>query len=160
MAYYNDGTCGACNSCSDISYGKGYCSYYRTYVDINDSCPNFSEGANSSSSSSCFLTTVCCEYKGLADDCKELEIMRSFRDTYLSKTEQGRQLIDFYYERAPYIVEKVNSSPIKDKICQYIYKQIVSCIKLQEEGRNEETAMKYGLMIYMIDLICLGEKNL
>lgn len=160
MPYYEDGTCGVCESCSDINYGKGYCSYYRTYVDVNDSCSNFSEGESYNSSSACFLTTVCCEYKGLPDDCEELETMRSFRDLYLSKTEQGKQLIKFYYDRAPYIVEKINSSPLKDKICQYIYNQIVSCIKLQKEGKNVETAMKYGLMMYTIDLICLGEKNI
>ncbi len=160
MGYYYDGTCGACGSCSDINGGKGYCSYYRVFVDVDDTCANYSEGSGYSSSSICFLTTICCEYKGLPDDCEELQTMRKFRDSYLSKTEQGQRLIKFYYDRAPIIVEKINSSPQKEKICEYIYNQIIDCIEFQKEGRNEETAMKYGMMMYIVDLICLGEKEL
>lgn len=160
MGYYNDGTCGACASCSEINYGKGYCSYYRTYVDTDDSCSHYSDGSGYSSGTGCFLTTVCCEYKGLPDNCEELQTMRKFRDFYLSKTEQGKCLIDFYYTRAPYIVQKINSSPKKDEICQYIYDQIINCIKLQKEEKNEETAMAYGLMMYTVDLVCLGIKEI
>ena len=63
---------------------------------------NFSAGVG------CFITTVCCEYKGLADDCEELTILRKFRDTYVPK-----QLVKEYYKIAPKIVEIIkHHSPI------------------------------------------------
>lgn len=92
MSYY--GSCETCVYCSDVNYGKGYCSYYRTYVDISDSCNYYSE--RSSGTGGCFLTTACCEFMNLPDDCEELQTMRKFRDDYLSKTEEGKNLIKFY----------------------------------------------------------------
>lgn len=155
MSYYNEEICENCVSCSDISYGKGYCSYYRQYVDTGDSCSNYSE--RSSGSGGCFLTTACCEYMNLPDDCDELQAMRNFRDNYLSKTNEGKKIIEFYYHRAPGIVNRIENSISKEKILNYIYHQILECIELQKQHRYEEVIMKYGLMMYNVDLMSLNQ---
>ncbi|MBR4702001.1 MAG: hypothetical protein IKP19_09965 [Oscillospiraceae bacterium] len=56
----------------------------------------------------CFITTAVCGYEGKPDDCAELTAFRSFRDGWLSETEDGRKLIDEYYEIAPIIVSAID----------------------------------------------------
>ena len=51
----------------------------------------------------CFLTTAACHYRGLPDDCHELQTLRSFRDRYLAHIPGGAELIERYYEVAPAI---------------------------------------------------------
>jgi hypothetical protein len=55
----------------------------------------------------CFLTTACVKYYGLPDDCKELTILRQFRDHYMKEFKEGRQAIQEYYHLAPKIVEEI-----------------------------------------------------
>lgn len=61
----------------------------------------------SSGKEGCFLTTACCVYRGLPDDCHELECLRSFRDNVLATSTEGRALIAEYYQFAPLIVERL-----------------------------------------------------
>ena len=88
-----------CNNadCKDCEWGepesgtwKWYCSYYKTYEDPDEvqDCKQFKE--RGSSSGGCFLTTACCDYKGLPDDCYELETMRklemiTYQDSLMEK---------------------------------------------------------------------------
>ena len=69
MSYYAaEGTCGSCEYYEyEGENVKGYCSFYRTYYYSNDSCRNWRKGNNAYSGGGCFLTTACCEYKGLED---------------------------------------------------------------------------------------------
>lgn len=101
---------GHCRSCKYYEFSgensKGYCSWFKAYYYADDSCKHYEEGS-SSSSGGCFLTTACCKYKGLPDDCAELETLRRFRDTYLKETEYGSELIRAYYESAPALVERI-----------------------------------------------------
>lgn len=51
----------------------------------------------------CFITTAVCEGEGKPDDCRELTMLRRFRDGYM--TERGDSaLIEEYYDLAPAIV--------------------------------------------------------
>lgn len=158
MSYYNEETCETCSSCSDQSNGKGYCSYYRIYVSLGDTCRYYSDGGGSSGG--CFLTTVCCNYKKLPDDCYELETMRQFRDEYMKKTDLGNKLVEFYYDRAPKIVRSIENSSDREKICEYIYNEIHKCIELQKLGNNDQAMLSYGLMMYKVDLLCAGAMKL
>lgn len=55
------------------------------------------------SSNGCYLTTACVEYKGLSDSCKELTLLRNFRDNYMKNNSSTD--IDKYYQVAPRIVD-------------------------------------------------------
>ena len=117
--------CGDCVEYDRENSVYGWCKRYNnSKVYENDSACLYFEETRSSSGTGCFLTTACCEYKGLPDDCHELTIMRKFRDEYLKSKQYGKEMIDAYYERAPKIVERINQSDRKNEMLDYIYKEI------------------------------------
>lgn len=157
--YYPNDSCSHWDDCSDGSvkykcascgnytyegkYSKGYCSYYGGYYDSNDSCNHWEEGNNVSSSGGCFLTTACCEYKGLPDDCYELTTLRYLRDSYMKKSLVGSKLVDLYYDIAPDIVEKINLLDNKKEIYQEIYQEIQKIVILIEDTKYSDAVEKY-----------------
>ena len=91
--------CGDCVEYDRENSVYGWCKRYNnSKVYENDSACLYFEETRSSSGTGCFLTTACCEYKGLPDDCHELTIMRKFRDEYLKSKQYGKEMIDAYYE--------------------------------------------------------------
>jgi len=138
---------------------KWYCTYRRTYEDPDEikECRYYKE--RGSGKGGCFLTTVCCEEKGLPDDCYELKMMRKYRDDVLKKTEQGQQIVDFYYEQAPRIVEQIKKSDMKKEICEWVFNEIHKVIKQFENGHLNEAGNRYLLMMYQADLMSLNLKT-
>lgn len=128
-------------------------------VDPNGSCNHFSAAPTSESVGyhvshhdtgdigGCFLTSACVEYLGKDDDCEELTILRQFRDTYLKNVTGGEDMIKEYYTIAPRIVEKINSSVLRDKYYDYIYKKIIKSIDLIKNGENEQALLEYADMV-------------
>ena len=116
---------------------KWYCTYRKTYEDPEEvqECRYFKK--RGSGSGGCFLTTVCCEERGLPDDCYELTQMRRYRDEVLNQSDVGRKIVQFYYEEAPRIVEQIKKSNKKNEICDWIYKEIIEVINLYESGIND-----------------------
>lgn len=103
-----------------------------------------SNNHESSGSEGCFLTTACVDIKGLPDNCRELETLRSYRDTYLKNRENGLSDINLYYDVAPKIVANINKLPDSKAIWEKMYEDLViPCIKLIDEGKNEETYILY-----------------
>ena len=149
-------TCGTCKYYEyEGQYTKGYCSWYKTYYYHNDSCRNWEESSSYSGSSSggCFLTSACCNYKGLPDDCEELRVMREFRDTQLKKTTVGRELIQMYYRIAPQIVEKIDAKDNHSEIYRQIYEQIQHIVLLLKESLYDEAVAAYVNMVLFADTV-------
>ena len=98
-------------------------------------------GQNSSSSVgggiNCYLTTACCGYKGLPDDCEELTILRKFRDEYVPAI-----LVVEYYKTAPSIVPFLT-----DKALEYIYGVVTSCVKDIKDGNKKSALDRYTNMV-------------
>ena len=106
-----------------------------------EECPRYKA---QSSSGGCFLTSACVEAKGLADDCRELTVLRTFRDTYLKNSEHGPADICEYYHTAPAIVEKIKKLPNAVEIFEQIYNDlVVPCVALIDNNNNEEAYHKY-----------------
>jgi hypothetical protein len=106
----------------------------------NASAPITSSSArNQSFNFGCFLTTACCEYKGLPDDCEELTILRQFRDTFVP-----RELIDIYYKIAPAIVERIKYDKV---VLEYIYRTIQDCVEMIKLGYNQLALETYKEMV-------------
>lgn len=132
----------------------------KTQKDVNDDtyhkyCKNYSYSDcpiyKGESSSGCFLTSACTEAKGLPDDCKELTVLRSFRDGYMKHTENGASEICAYYHFAPLIVEKIKSSAESKTIFEQIYNELVlPCVELIEDQKNEEAHKKYRAYVEML----------
>jgi hypothetical protein len=101
--------------------------------------------STSESSKGCYLTTVCVEHKGLADDCRELQILRNFRDEYVAKDVKGLMLIAEYYSKAPKIVKQINDSERRIAILEDLYSKILKTIELVENDENEKAFQMYYL---------------
>lgn len=71
---------------------------------------------------SCYLTTACMRHhaENFNDKCDELETLRWFRDTFVSKQDK-----EHYYEIAPSIVAELENVNDNDKIYEYIYNNVV-----------------------------------
>lgn len=150
--YVKKGTCGSCKYYEyEGAYSKGYCNYYRCYYYPDDSCRYWTDnGTFSSAHTGCFITSACCGYKGLPDDCDELKILRRFRDTYLQDKAYGKELIQLYYKDAPEIVKKINSSDQKNKIYENIYVEILKIVNLIKLEKFEDAVVLYALMVYKL----------
>ena len=91
----------------------------------------------------CFLTTAACQYKGLADNCHELEVLRQFRDEYLLATDEGRQLVALYYLIAPKIAERL----VRISDLEEVWRTITDCVALIEAARYQEAVHAYQKMV-------------
>ena len=95
----------------------------------------------------CYLTTACVRQRGLADDCRELTVLRAFRDGYLSAQPHGPALIRDYYRRAPRLVRAISGSPNAHRIWEWIYRVIRGCVRDIERGRPELAEAAYRAMV-------------
>lgn len=96
----------------------------------------------------CYITTAVCENTGLGDDCYELNLLRAYRDGYLSHLENGHEMISTYYDVAPSIVKHIDARPDSASIYEGIWKDhIRPCIGLIEQGENEACARRYMAMV-------------
>ena len=140
-----------CNGCKHIdpnerSGYKWYCTWYRSYEDPDrvHECTHFE---SQDGGGSCFLTSACCSYKGLADNCAELMTLRNFRDTYLKATEEGSKLVEEYYRIAPGLVEQIDQSEKRDEIYGQIYARILDIMKLIENEEHGKAVEMYRDMV-------------
>ena len=97
----------------------------------------------------CYITTAVCTTQGKPDDCYELTLLRDYRDGYLAGLENGEELISRYYDVAPTIVRHINERPEREEIYTGIWDKYLSpCIRMIEDGRNEECRLLYMQMVY------------
>lgn len=82
----------------------------------------------------CFITTACVSHYNLTDDCYQLRILRNFRDSYLSNTEEGQALIKVYYKIAPTLVLSINASQNRNSLYSNIFRTINKACSLIEKG--------------------------
>lgn len=146
MSMSNYGRCKDCKWGEPVSGSwKWHCTYYKTLEDPDEiqDCNHFDDG-----SGGCFLTTACCDYKGLPDDCYELETMRKLRDKYISKQSYGKKLINDYYAEAPAIVKKINASENREEILEEMYAKITNIAKMVDAENYDEAVINYMMLFH------------
>lgn len=99
---------------------------------------------NGSDSSICFLTTACVEYAGLLDDCHELQVLRHFRDGYVSQLPESKSILAEYYQRAPTIVRGIKASHECDDVLNALLRTIREIVSLIEAGYNNRAFDAYA----------------
>jgi len=127
---------------------EGICSCWRkTFKKSNINCVTFQQINEGFKSKPCYITTAICQSQGKSDNCYELQLLRSYRDGYLSSIPGGNELIREYYSMAPSIVNAIDSKPNSHEIYNRIYEDyLVPCIKLIEEDKLQEAMLKYKAM--------------
>lgn len=96
----------------------------------------------------CYITTAVCESMDKPDNCYELTILRNYRDDYLMRTEEGRELVEEYYDTAPFLVQVLNMQQDADALYEGIYKDyLMPCIHCIEQSENEECKRIYVNMV-------------
>ncbi|MEO5564105.1 MAG: CFI-box-CTERM domain-containing protein [Chitinophagaceae bacterium] len=99
-------------------------------------------------SDDCFLTTACVRYKGLPDDCEELQTLRQLRDEYMSRSEEGRSLINQYSITGPEIVQAIGACRNKKEIYQYMHDHmILPSLELIRQSKYEEAKEYYKTFV-------------
>ncbi|KMZ54633.1 cell wall-associated protease [Dorea sp. D27] len=74
--------------------------------------------------------------------------LRAYRDEYLMSTEDGRALVDEYYDIAPGIVQIINMQKDADEIYEELYKNCLApCISCIEAGEEEQCRELYTRMV-------------
>lgn len=135
--WYNYNSFACRKSGKDVNEDTYY-KYCRNY-DYDD-CPIY----KGNDTSGCYLTSACVEAKGLADNCRELTVLRAFRDGYMRSTATGAADICEYYHTAPAIVEKIKALPNAKEIFDRIYAELVlPCVEMIESGKNEDAYRTY-----------------
>ena len=105
----------------------------------------------SSSSSWCFITTAVCQSLNKPDDCEELNLIRSYRDNILSKTDYGKILIKEYYKIAPEIVAKIDKTKNSKFLYQNIYNDWIEPIsKLILQKNYQRALQKYCNLVRLL----------
>ena len=108
----------------------------------------------------CFLTTPCVAHAGLADDCEELTVLRGFRDDYLLRFDEGRRLVDEYYNIAPGIVRAIDASANRDRALDWVLRQVRSTARAVGDNESELALRRYAAMVarlqqrYAVDCSC------
>lgn len=95
----------------------------------------------------CYITTACVEQMGLADDCEELTVLREFRDIYLLKKENGKELIQLYYKHAPEIVARIRRREDEEEILLRLYGIIRQCVDAIKRNDYEYAYVTYCTMV-------------
>jgi hypothetical protein len=93
--------------------------------------------------SGCFLTTAVCSYKGLPDNCHELQVLRLFRDEKLLRSRDGRVLVEHYYAVAPAIVERL-SDPAD---LEGVWQTVTACVEAIQCQRFGQALRDYEEMV-------------
>ena len=100
----------------------------------------------------CYITTAVCRSLGRPDDCYELNTLRDYRDSYLLCTDEGREIVQEYYNIAPTIVKQIDKKAEADEIYENIWKTYLSpCITMIENGENEKCRDLYSSMVRKLE---------
>lgn len=106
-----------------------------------------------SSGSSCFVTTAVCESLKKGDQCEELQLMRSLRDTFVSSSVEGEMLVLEYYRVGPKIVRKIEEGVDSKTVYENLWSDYLKrCCELQKQNHLKEAL---DLYIEMVRNLCI-----
>lgn len=96
----------------------------------------------------CFVTTAVCLGLNKSQDCREIALMKRYRDEYLSGSEDGKAAIRAYYDIAPTIVKRIAREVSSEEKYLYLWQNYISkCVAYVESGENESCRQLYETMM-------------
>ncbi len=144
-----------CTKKQDYVNNDVYQRYCKKYS--YDECPIYKGNPDSSS---CYLTSACVLAKGLPDDCKELTVLRNFRDNWLKKQPGGEAEVAEYYATAPAVVKAINDRADANEVWENLYEALIlPCVEMIEKGQMEEVHGFYRETARNLNEVYGGKKN-
>ena len=96
----------------------------------------------------CYVTTAVCQALNLGEDCRELKLLKEYRDNIFINQNNGADYISEYYNIAPTIVKRINKSEDSDKVYASLYTDYISkCIESIENKQYEACKDRYIAMV-------------
>lgn len=96
----------------------------------------------------CYITTAVCRGLQKTEDCRELDLLKNYRDEYLLKQEDGEAVIKEYYDIAPTIIKRIEKEGAPEAEYQYLWEHYLKfCVSLIEAGKTEECREVYEEMV-------------
>lgn len=131
--------------------GGGYSDDSSTAASTDTTTDTSSSGGGSSDSDSdgCYISTAALGASGKTDaEDEDLATLRSFRDGFMLKDPQHKQLVEEYYRNAPAIVKGINSSANAKEVYSSIHKNYLApSVAAIKAGKNEDALRIYSDMI-------------
>lgn len=96
----------------------------------------------------CYVTTAVCQNLNKGENCEELRLIKEFRDSYLSETEGGPELIEEYYDIAPTLVKRIARDAEAE--AKYIWlwnTYLAPCVAYIKSGQMETCRETYCHMM-------------
>lgn len=92
----------------------------------------------------CFITTAVCTESGLPDSCRELTVLRAFRDRYMTASAERLDMLAQYYSRSPDIVARINASPERAEIYRELRQRFINpAVEAAERGDDALAEQTY-----------------
>jgi hypothetical protein len=102
----------------------------------------------SNASGCCFISTAVCLALGKSDDCRELTVLRRFRDEVMASDPRWEPLIGEYYALAPDIAARLLAAADCQAWSQRLYDAYLQdCIRLIEAGEHARAIARYRDMV-------------
>lgn len=96
----------------------------------------------------CFVTTAVCCGLHKPNNCREIALMKQYRDEYLFRQADGEMLIKEYYDIAPTIVKRISQDASPEEKYLYLWNNYISkCVALVEKQENEKCKQLYVEMM-------------
>lgn len=96
----------------------------------------------------CFVTTAVCQGLHKPQNCRELVMMKEYRDRYLLRQENGEALIHEYYDIAPTIVKRIAKEAAPEEKYLYLWNHYIKkCVALLEANQKEQCREVYEAMM-------------
>lgn len=96
----------------------------------------------------CFVTTAVCQGLHKSQDCREIALMKQYRDEYLLSQEDGERVVHEYYDIAPTIVKRIAKEASPEEKYLYLWNHYIKrCVELVQENQNEQCRKLYETMM-------------
>lgn len=102
----------------------------------------------------CFISTATCIALKKSSNCDELNLLRSFRDTYLKQFDSdGSKLIEEYYRIGPIIVNHIDKEISSKQIYINLWKHYISkcCIFIKQKRFNDAKELYIDMVVSLCD---------
>ncbi len=96
----------------------------------------------------CYVTTAVCRNLDMGENCETLQLIKEFSDGYLSATEEGKALIEEYYDIAPTLVKRIAKDADAQAKYAWLWENFLApCVEFIKEGKYEDCREKYCGMV-------------